>query len=71
MYLDTWMIALLVFSFGACAWFSRRGGFVLGATATLHALEREKLIKITEDGDVKRWAPYNNLPVKKATRKRK
>ena len=71
MYLDYWMIAMLILSFGVCAFISRRQGFVLGATATLQALERERVIKIEEDGSVKRWAPYNDLPVKKATRKRK
>lgn len=71
MYLDNWMIGMLIISFGICAVFCRRQGFVLGATATLQALERERLIKIEEDGQVKRWAPYNDLPVKKTTRKRK
>lgn len=71
MYLDYWMIAMLILSFGVCAFISRRQGFVLGATATLQALERERVIKIEEDGSVKRWAPYNDLPVKKAARKRK
>ena len=71
MYLETWMIAMLILSFGACAFISRRQGFVVGATMTLQALERERLIKIEEDGSVKRWAPYNDLPVKKVTRKRK
>lgn len=70
MYLDNWMIVTLILSFGICAFYSRRSGFVLGATATLAALERERLIKIEEDGSVKRWAPYNDLPVKN-TRKRK
>lgn len=73
MYLDNWMIVTLIISFGICAFYSRRSGFVLGATATLQALERERVIKIGEDGSVKRWAPYNDIPapVKKITRKRK
>lgn len=71
MYLNYWMIAMIVLSFGVCAYISRRQGFVLGATMTLQALERERLIKIQDDGSVKRWAPYNDEPVKKATRKRK
>ena len=71
MYLDNWMIVMLVLSFGGCAFISRRQGFVLGATATLEALERERMIKIEDDGSVKRWTPYNDLPVKKAPRKRK
>lgn len=71
MYLETWMIALVVLSFGVCAYYSRRSGFVLGATMTLQALERERVIKIEEDGSIKRWAPYNDLHVKKAARKKK
>lgn len=71
MYLDTWMIALLVLSFGICAYYSRRTGFILGATVTLQALERERVIKMQEDGTVKRWTPYDDAPVKKATRKKK
>jgi hypothetical protein len=71
MYLDTWMIALLILSFGVCAFYSRRTGFILGATVTIQALERERLIKLQDDGTVKRWTPYDDGPVKKATRKRK
>lgn len=71
MYLDTWMIVMVILSFGICAYYSRRSGFVLGAVATLQALEKERVIKIEEDGSIKRWAPYNDLPTKKATRKRK
>ena len=71
MYLDTWMIALLILSFGVCAFYSRRTGFILGATATIQALERERFIKLQDDGTVKRWTPYDDVPVKKATRKKK
>jgi len=65
------MIALLVLSFGVCAYYSRRTGFILGATVTIQALERERLIKLQDDGTVKRWTPYDDGPVKKITRKRK
>lgn len=71
MYLNSWMIAILVLSFGVCAFYSRRTGFILGATATLHALEKERMIKIQEDGSVKRWAPYNDVPVKKTKSRKK
>lgn len=70
MYLNAWMIAAVIISFGICAVISRRQGIVFGAVATLQALEKERVIKIGEDGSVKRWAPYNELPAKK-TRKRK
>lgn len=71
MYLETWMIALLILSFGVCAYYSRRTGFILGATVTIQTLERERFIKLQDDGTVKRWTPYDDVPVKKTTRKKK
>ena len=71
MYLETWMIALLVLSFGVCAYYSRLTGFILGATVTIETLERENFIKLLDDGTVKRWTPYDDVPVKKTTRKKK
>jgi len=71
MYLETWMIALLVLSFGVCAYYSRRTGFILGATVTIQALERERFIKLQDDGTVKRWTPYDDVPVKKTRKKKK
>ena len=71
MYLDPWMIVTLIVAFGICAFISRNQGFLKGATVTLQALEEQRFIKITEDGSIKRWTPYNDVPVKKATRKRK
>jgi hypothetical protein len=65
MYLDTWMIVMLVLSFGACAWFSRGNGFWAGATQTLQMLEQQKMIKIDEEGSIKRWTAYDDKPVKK------
>lgn len=70
MYLETWMIVMLIVSFGACAFVSRRNGFYAGSIQTLQMLEANRLIKVEEDGSIKRWAPYNDTPVKKA-RKRK
>ena len=71
MYLETWMIVTIILSFGICAWISRNRGFMQGATITLQTLEQQRFIKIEEDGTVKRWTPYNDLPVKKASRKKK
>lgn len=68
MYLETWMIVALILSFGLCAFISRRSGFSYGAIATLEMLERERIIKVEEDGSVKRWTPYNEVPVKKKRR---
>lgn len=70
MYLAPWMIATLCFAFGVCALYSSRRGFYSGAAATLEALEKGRFIKVDEDGSVKRWTPYDDVPVKK-TRKRK
>ena len=70
MYLDYWMIATLILSFGFCAYISRNQGFVRGATVTLQALEEQRLIKVEDDGQIKRWTPYSELP-KKRTRKKK
>jgi hypothetical protein len=70
MYLETWMIATLILSFGVCAWLSRRSGFTYGAITTLQMLEENRLIKVEEDGSIKRWAPYNDVPVKKTRTKK-
>jgi hypothetical protein len=66
------MIAMLILSFGACAFISRRGGFMAGATQTLQVLEEQRFIKISDDGNVKRWTAYDDVPVtKKISRKKK
>jgi hypothetical protein len=69
MYLETWMIVTICIAFGACAFISRRQGFVVGAMNTLQALEEQRYIKVEEDGSIKRWTPYNDLPVKKAKKR--
>ena len=68
MYLEPWMIMTLILSFGLCAVLSRRVGFYSGATQTLMLLEEQKLIKVDEDGSIKRWAPYNDTPAPKKKR---
>lgn len=65
MYLEPWMIVMLVITFGACAILSRRGGFYAGSIQTLQMLEANRLIKVDDEGNIKRWAPYNDTPVKK------
>lgn len=69
MYLDPWMIITLCFAFGACAFLSSRRGFEAGAVRTLQALEEQRFIKIEDDGSIKRWTPYAELPVKGKKRK--
>lgn len=74
MYLDNWMIGMVIISYGICAVLCRRQGFVDGATRTLAALQEQRYIRIEEDGQIKRWTPHPELPVpvKKArTRKKK
>lgn len=65
MYLDPWMVVTLILSFGACAVISRRSGFAHGAMTTLHALVEQKMIQIDDEGVIKRWTPYAELPTKK------
>lgn len=71
MYLDLWMIVTLIIAFGACAFISRGSGYYAGAARVLEALEEQKLIKIDDDGQIKRWTPYAEKQPVKATRKRK
>lgn len=49
MYLDPWMLVVLVLSFGVCAWYNRRTGIVTGFFGALDALEQEKIIRIVND----------------------
>jgi hypothetical protein len=65
MFLEPWMIITLILSFGLCAFLSKRRGFADGAILTLQALEQQKMIKIDETGDIKRWTAYDDKPVKK------
>lgn len=70
MYLDPWMIVTLILAFGVCAFVSRNQGFLRGASVTLQALEEQRFIKIDDDGQIKRWTPYAELPEKKTRRKK-
>jgi hypothetical protein len=70
MWLDTWMIVTLCLAFGACAYFSGRRGFSQGGEFALHLLVEKRMIKITDEGEILRWTPYDDKP-KKAVRKRK
>ena len=70
MYLEPWMIAALIISFGLCAFLSRRGGFNNGALLTLQALAEQKFIKIDEDGSIKRFTAYDEKPAKKKRSRR-
>ena len=65
MYLEAWMIIAIILAFGVCAFYNRRGGFVSGATVTLAVLEKERMIKIAEDGSVRRWTACDEKPAPK------
>jgi len=71
MFLESWMIVTLIIAFGACAFISRKQGFVVGAINTIQALEEQRFIKVDDDGNIKRWTPYNDVPVKKNRSKKK
>lgn len=70
MYLEPWMIVALIVSFGICAVVSNRRGFLQGGEFALQLLVEKRMIKITDEGEVLRWTPYDDTP-KKATRKKK
>lgn len=70
MYLEPWMIITLIISFGICAIVSNRRGFSQGGEFALQLLVEKRMIKITDEGEILRWTPYDDTP-KKATRKRK
>jgi len=70
MYLEPWMIVTLCFAFGACAYISSRRGFAAGGEFALQSLVEKKMIKITDEGDILRWTPYDDKS-KRTTRKRK
>lgn len=57
MYLDYWMIAMLIGCFGACAYLShsrgRRDGILLGIEGAFSYLERHKVISFLKDGSIK------------------
>jgi hypothetical protein len=70
MYLEPWMIATLCLAFGACAYISSRRGFAQGGEFALQLLVEKRMIKITDEGEILRWTPYDDKP-KRATRKKK
>jgi hypothetical protein len=67
MYLDPWMIVVLILAFGICSLISRRQGVYFGVVNTLRGLHEQKIIKIDTNGIV---SPYKTLEtVKKRKRK--
>lgn len=70
MYLDPWMIVMLIAGYGLCAIVNRRVGLHEGGTMVLQKLEEQRYIKITETGQIKRWTPYDDEPVKRKRTKK-
>lgn len=66
MFLDYWMIAAIIFSFGVCAIYNRKVGVALGTVATIQQLVDEKLIAVEND----KLVPYRNAWAPKPARKR-
>ena len=71
MFLDLWMIAVLVLLFGICAYYSTISGFRKGAFAILETLEHQQIIVIHNDGSI---SPYSSsfeklIPTKKKRKK--
>ena len=61
MYLDPWMLVLAVFMYGVCAYVSRKSGVLSGAYQTLQLLEKNKVIKISQTGDIKPYDEKNKI----------
>lgn len=55
MYLETWMMVVLAFAFGGCAWFSTTSGFIAGRKQVLTSLYQDKIISLNRGKIV----PYN------------
>ena len=67
MFLEYWMIAVLILAFGICAVYNRKVGHVEGIIGTLNRLIEEKVILIEEGEPV----PYRNAWAPKPARNRK
>lgn len=67
MFLEYWMIAVLIASFGVCALWNRKVGIALGTIATLQRLVDEKIVAIEDD----KLVPYRNAWAPKPVKRRK
>lgn len=55
MYLEPWMIVSIIVAFGICAVYNRRVGFANGGIVALELLIEKKIIRITDEGEVKKY----------------
>ena len=67
MFLEYWMIAILIAFFGACALWNRKVGIALGTIATLQRLVDDKIVSIEND----KLVPYRNSWAPKPVKRRK
>lgn len=67
MFLEYWMIAIVIASFGACALWNRKVGIALGTIATLQRLVDDKIVAIEND----KLVPYRNAWAPKPIKRRK
>jgi hypothetical protein len=56
MFIEYWMIAVLIITFGICACYNRKIGIALGTIATLQRLVDDKIVAIEND----KLVPYRN-----------
>lgn len=59
MFLEPWMIAVIVLSFGLCGWFSSASGRRSGGLLVLDTLVEKRIIMI-KDGELKPYSVWNN-----------
>lgn len=55
MYLEPWMLIILAFLFGFCAWWNRHRGIREGTINLLDFLLDKKIIRIGVNGDIKKY----------------
>mgnify|MGYP003334380392 FL=1 len=55
MFLEPWMIGVLALTVGLCAVWNRHMGFRIGAMAVLEKLETEKIISVSNEGEIMKY----------------
>ena len=61
MFLEIWMIVVLVLAFGACAYYSRRSGELSGEAGIINLFQQLELIQIIDmDDEYVALKPYGS-----------
>ena len=68
MYLEPWMLFVLVLTFGICAWWNHTKGIKYGIISVLTGLEYDKIISISDEGVIKPYRSNNPYQVKRRNR---